>query len=58
LGPDSAAAPAANVLQRRFEAPVPNRKWVADFIYVWTAEGSLDVPAVLDLFSRQVVAGR
>ena len=29
----------ANVLDRRFEAPAPNRKWVADFTYVWTAEG-------------------
>jgi putative transposase len=43
------------VLNRRFEAPAPNRKWVADFTYVWTAEGWLYVAAVLDLFSRRVV---
>jgi transposase InsO family protein len=31
------------------------RKWVADFTYVWTAEGWLYVAAVVDLFSRRVV---
>ena len=43
---------AANVLDRQFEAPAPNRKWVADFTYIWTAEGWLYVAVVLDLFSR------
>jgi transposase InsO family protein len=41
---------------RGFEAPATNRKWIADFTYVWTAEGWLDVAAVIDLFSRRVVA--
>jgi putative transposase len=45
----------ANVLDRRFEAGAPNRKWVADFTYIWTAEGWLYVAAVIDLFSRRVV---
>ena len=49
------AAVAANVLDRRFEAPAPNRKWIADFTYIWTAEGGLYVSAVVDLFSRRVV---
>jgi putative transposase len=40
---------------RSFEAPAPNRKWIADFTYVWTAEGWLYVAAVVDLFSRRVV---
>jgi putative transposase len=44
-----------NLLDRQFEAPTPNRKWVADFTYIWTAEGWLYVAAVLDLFSRRVV---
>jgi putative transposase len=44
-----------NVLDRQFEAPSPNRKWVADFTYIWTTEGWLYVAAVLDLFSRRVV---
>jgi putative transposase len=40
------AAVAPNVL---------NRKWIADFTYVWTAEGWLCVAAVIDRFSRRVV---
>ena len=55
LGDRSAVAISANVLDRRFEAPAPNRKWVADFTYIWTGEGWLYVAAVLDLFSRRVV---
>src|SRR5476649_1114545 len=46
---------APNVLDRQFTADQPNRKWVADFTYVWTAEGWLYVAAVIDLFSRRVV---
>ncbi len=46
---------APNVLDRQFGAPAPNSKWVADFTYIWTAEGWLYVAAVLDLFSRRVV---
>jgi putative transposase len=43
------------VLDRQFTADQPNRKWIADFTYVWTAEGWLYVAAVIDLFSRRVV---
>ena len=46
---------AGNVLDRQFTADRPNQKWVADFTYVWTAEGWLYVAAVIDLFSRRVV---
>ena len=49
----SAIAP--NVLDRQFHAASPNRKWIADFTYIWTAEGWLYVAAVIDLFSRRVV---
>ena len=55
IGDRPTAAISANVLDRRFEAPAPNRKWVADFTYIWTGEGWLYVAAVLDLFSRRVV---
>ena len=55
LGERQACAVAPNVLDRSFEAPAPNRKWIADFTYVWTAEGWLYVAAVVDLFSRRVV---
>ena len=45
----------ANVLNRQFDASMPNRKWVADFTYIWTAEGWLYVAVVLDLYARRVV---
>ncbi len=46
---------AGNVLDRQFMADAPNRKWVADFTYIWTAEDWLYVAAVIDLFSRRVM---
>lgn len=46
---------ADNVLNRQFKADAPNQKWVADFTYIWTAEGWLYVAVVLDLFSRRAV---
>jgi putative transposase len=49
------AALSPNLLDRQFEAQRPNQKWIADFTYVWTAEGWLYVAAVIDLFSRRVV---
>lgn len=50
-----AGAIAPNALDRQFEAARPNQKWVADFTYIWTAEGWLYVAAVIDLYSRRVV---
>ena len=49
------SAIAQNVLDRQFEASAPNQKWVADFTYLWTAEGWLYVAVVLDLYSRRAV---
>ena len=46
---------AANLLDRQFHADAPNQKWVADFTYLWTAEGWLYVAVVLDLYSRRIV---
>jgi putative transposase len=46
---------ADNILDRDFQAERPNCKWLADFTYIWTAEGWLHVAVVLDLFSRRVV---
>ena len=54
-GVRSTNAVAPNVLNRTFDAAAANRKWVADFTYIWTAEGWLYVAAVVDLFSRRVV---
>ena len=39
LGERPSDALAANLLNRVFEAPAANRKWIADFTYIWTAEG-------------------
>jgi putative transposase len=46
---------APNTLDRKFEASAPNQKWVADFTYIWTAEGWLYVAVVLDLFARRAI---
>jgi len=46
---------APNLLDRQFAAERPNQRWIADFTYIWTAEGWLYVAAVIDLFSRRVV---
>jgi len=60
LPSDSGARPqtalAENILDRQFEAPGPNCKWVADFTYIWTAEGWLYVAVVLDLYSRRIIS--
>jgi putative transposase len=49
------SASAGNLLDRQFKADAPNRKWVADFIYIWAAAGWLYVAVVLDLYSRRIV---
>ena len=55
LGERQVAAVAPNVLDRSFDASDANRKWIADFTYIWTAEGWLYVVVVVDHFSRRVV---
>jgi len=55
LGERQATAVAPNMLDRTFVADAPNRRWIADFTYIWTIEGWLYVAAVIDLFSRRVV---
>ena len=54
-GERMAGAIAPNLLDRQFDAERPNQKWVADFTYIWTAEGWLYVAVVLDLYSRRIV---
>jgi transposase InsO family protein len=46
---------APNLLNREFSTEAPNKAWVGDITYVWTAEGWLYLATVIDLFSRQVV---
>ena len=46
---------APNLLQRDFSTDRPNEKWLTDVTYIRTAEGSLYLAVVLDLYSRRVV---
>jgi len=46
---------APNVLGRKFEAELPDRKWAVDITYVPTGEGWLYLAGVIDLCSRKVV---
>lgn len=46
---------APNLLERRFEAPAPDRVWVGDMTFIPTREGWLHLAVLLDLYSRRVV---
>jgi transposase InsO family protein len=46
---------AANVLDRQFQAPLPDRKWVCDITYIPTSEGWCYLAGVMDLCSRKIV---
>lgn len=46
---------APNVLNREFDAELPNQKWVTDITFIPTQEGWLYLAAVIDLYSRKVV---
>jgi putative transposase len=46
---------APNLLEQDFSADGPNRVWVGDITYVWTAEGWGYLASLLDLFGRRVV---
>jgi putative transposase len=52
---DRRARPAADLVQRRFSAELPDQLWVADITYIATWEGFLYLAVVLDVFSRKVV---
>jgi putative transposase len=45
----------ADLVDRAFDAPEPNRLWVADITYVKTHSGWVYVAFVIDVFSRMVV---
>jgi putative transposase len=45
----------ADLVERQFRAPAPNRLWVADLTYVKTHSGWVYVAFILDVFSRMVV---
>jgi putative transposase len=52
---DEAADRPADLVERDFTAPAPNRLWVADFTYVATWSGVVYVAFVIDAFSRRIV---
>jgi putative transposase len=48
----------ADLVERIFTAPAPNRLWVADLTYVWTRAGFVYTAFVVDVFSRAIVGWR
>jgi putative transposase len=52
---DQTARPAPDLVDRQFEAPGPDRLWVADITYVPTWAGFLYLAVVLDVWSRRVI---
>jgi transposase InsO family protein len=52
---DPTAAPARNILARRFTVDGPNRVWAGDLTALPTAQGWLYLAVLLDLWSRRVV---
>ncbi len=46
---------APNLLEREFQADLPNQKWCCDITYIHTAEGFLYLAGVMDLCSRKIV---
>jgi len=47
---------APNLLQQDFVTDAPDRVWVGDITYLWTAEGWCYLAVLLDLYSRRVVS--
>lgn len=45
----------ADLVERQFRAPAPNRLWVADLTYVKTHAGWVYVAFIVDVFSRMIV---
>ena len=46
---------ARNVLDRQFQAELPDQKWAVDITYIPTGEGWLYLAGVIDLCSRKIV---
>jgi putative transposase len=56
--PADVAARPGDLVNRAFTAAAPNRTWVADLTYVWTARGFCYVAFIIDVFSRRIVGWR
>jgi putative transposase len=48
----------ADLVNRTFAAPAPDRLWVADLTYVWTRAGFAYTAFITDAFSRTIVGWR
>jgi putative transposase len=55
---DPAAARPADLVQRRFRPPTPNRLWVTDLTYVSTWSGFAYVAFVTDAYARRILGWR
>jgi putative transposase len=55
---DPAAARPADLVQRQFAPPAPNRLWVADLTYVSTWSGFAYVAFVVDAYARWILGWR
>jgi len=53
--PDETVPRPADLVQRDFRAPAPNRLWVADITYVRTWSGFAYVALIIDTYSRYIV---
>jgi len=56
--PSALSARPADLVERVFSAPAPNRLWVADLTYVSTWSGFAYTAFVVDAFSRAIVGWR
>lgn len=56
--PNPGAPRAADLVERRFRAPAPNKLWVSDFTYVATWSGWAYVAFVIDAFADRIVGWR
>jgi transposase InsO family protein len=48
----------ADKVNRKFQAPAPNRLWVSDFTYTATWQGFVYVAFIIDAFARSIVGWR
>jgi transposase InsO family protein len=49
---------APNLLARKFDVSAPDKYWASDITYIRTGNGWLYLATVIDLYSRQLLAGR
>lgn len=56
--PDDNSGNRVNHLKQRFDQPFPNKVWVSDFTYLKAGGKTYYLCAVMDLFSRMIIAYR